>query len=279
MGWDYRFCARTPHQNRGCSERAVLMGWNYRILYARPIRTGAVGLPVMAEPPMFPPPPSGPPPPQTGPPYANPPPWTPPGQPWGYPTGPPPGPYGYARTEPLAIVSLVAALAAGFLCFIGPIVAIVFGHIARSRIKRSRENGSGMALAGLILGYVEVAIGVAAVVVLIAVAVNTNDDATGSAQRLARQIDIVANRTNSSPRDGDVVRRAIREAGFADDRVLVGSTGEYAVTATNAELAGEGWRLEVRRGFSGRACLYLPQSTTDVADITGGYCPSVNFSG
>jgi hypothetical protein len=176
-------------------------------------------------------------------------------------------------------VSLVAALAAGFLCFVGPIVAIVFGHIARSRIKRSGESGSGMALAGLIIGYIEVALGVAFVVVVIIVAVNTNGDATGSAQRLARQIEAEANRTGGSPRDGDVVRRAIREAGFSDDQVLVGSSGQYAVTATNDELAREGWRLEVHRGISGRACLYLPESSSGVADATEGGCPYFAFSG
>jgi len=233
----------------------------------------------MAEPPMFPPPPSGPPPSQPPPPYANPTPWTPPGQPWGHPAGPPTGPYGHTRTEPFAIVSLVAALALGFLCFVGPIVAIVFGHIARSRIKRSGESGSGMALAGLIIGYIEVALGVALAVVLIVVAVNSNDHATGSARRLAQQIEVVANRTGGSPRDGDVVRRAIREAGFSDDRVLVGSTGQYAVTATNDELAREGWRLEVRRGISGRACLYLPESSGGFADVTNGSCPFLAFSG
>src|SRR5882672_9033516 len=103
----------------------------------------------MTEPPSLPPPPSGPPPP-----YATPTPWQP-GPPWGYPAVQP-GPLAYTPTEPFAIVSLVAALAGWVLCFVGPIVAIVFGHIARSRIKRSGAKGSGLALAGLILGYLEI---------------------------------------------------------------------------------------------------------------------------
>jgi len=46
------------------------------------------------------------------------------------------------------IASLVASLVGVFVCFLGPIAGIVFGHIARSRIKRSGAKGSGLALAG-----------------------------------------------------------------------------------------------------------------------------------
>jgi hypothetical protein len=59
------------------------------------------------------------------------------------------------RTNTFAIVSLVT----GVLGM--SVLAIVFGHIARSQIRRTGENGNGLALAGLILGYV-------ALVVLIA---------------------------------------------------------------------------------------------------------------
>lgn len=44
----------------------------------------------------------------------------------------------------------VAALISSFL--VAPL-GIVFGHIARHQIKRTGESGSGMALAGLIIGY------------------------------------------------------------------------------------------------------------------------------
>src|SRR4029077_2403126 len=61
-------------------------------------------------------------------------------------------------TSGLAIVSLLC----GILFFIFPsaVAAIIFGHISRSDIRRSggRKTGAGMALAGLILGYVGVAI-------------------------------------------------------------------------------------------------------------------------
>ena len=76
---------------------------------------------------------------------------------------PPPGPvapygqplYVYApRTNSLAIASLVTGILSWVLCpFLGAILAVIFGHVARGQIKQSGEGGGGMAIAGLILGY------------------------------------------------------------------------------------------------------------------------------
>ncbi len=56
----------------------------------------------------------------------------------------------------------IASLILGFLSFIFPaaIVAIILGHISRSEIKKSegRLQGSGLALTGLIFGYLGVAV-------------------------------------------------------------------------------------------------------------------------
>lgn len=46
----------------------------------------------------------------------------------------------------LAIVSLVSA-------FFFSLVAVITGHIALSQIKRTGEQGRGLAIAGLVLGY------------------------------------------------------------------------------------------------------------------------------
>jgi hypothetical protein len=56
-------------------------------------------------------------------------------------------------TNALAIAALICG-AAQFLTGITFIPAIVLGHIARRQIRRTREQGDGMALAGLILGYI-----------------------------------------------------------------------------------------------------------------------------
>jgi hypothetical protein len=58
-------------------------------------------------------------------------------------------------TNALAVVSLIAGIASFiFVPFIGAIVAVITGHVARSQVRRTGEGGDGMALAGLTLGYV-----------------------------------------------------------------------------------------------------------------------------
>lgn len=63
----------------------------------------------------------------------------------------------YPRTSGTAIASLVfGVLSWVFLPFIGAVAAVIFGHVARSEIRRSPAGsveGDGMALAGLILGW------------------------------------------------------------------------------------------------------------------------------
>lgn len=57
-------------------------------------------------------------------------------------------------TNTMAIVSLITGILSWVvLPFIGAIVAIVTGHMARSQIKQSAEGGDILAIIGLILGY------------------------------------------------------------------------------------------------------------------------------
>jgi type II secretory pathway pseudopilin PulG len=58
----------------------------------------------------------------------------------------------------MAIASLISGIL--FLILPAAILAILFGHLSRSRIKRSAGHlkGQGMALAGLILGYFGIAL-------------------------------------------------------------------------------------------------------------------------
>jgi Domain of unknown function (DUF4190)/Domain of unknown function (DUF1707) len=60
------------------------------------------------------------------------------------------------RTNAMAIASLACGIGQIFLWFIAGVPAIVFGHVARRQIRESGEAGDGMALAGLILGYIGV---------------------------------------------------------------------------------------------------------------------------
>jgi Domain of unknown function (DUF4190) len=70
-----------------------------------------------------------------------------------------PPPYGYApeqrRTNGLAIASMILGIV--WLWWIGSILAVIFGHIALGQMKRRSESGRGMAIAGLVLGYIGIA--------------------------------------------------------------------------------------------------------------------------
>ena len=69
------------------------------------------------------------------------------------------------QTNTLAVISLVCGLLGLFTSFFIPLLmqlaAIVCGHIARGQIRRSdnTQTGAGVALAGLILGYVGIVLG------------------------------------------------------------------------------------------------------------------------
>ena len=62
------------------------------------------------------------------------------------------------RTNQLAIVSLACGIGQIFFWIAGAIPAIVCGHIARSQIRRNGEEGAGLAMAGLVLGYIGLAV-------------------------------------------------------------------------------------------------------------------------
>lgn len=115
-------------------------------------------------------------------PYGGPSPYgAPPAGPAPYGAAPGPGPaYGAApygspnpylqqpqqhRTNPLAIVAICCA-GGGFLLQwvlpffgLGMVAGVVCGHIALSQISRTGEQGRGLALTGVIIGYVGIGIG------------------------------------------------------------------------------------------------------------------------
>jgi len=70
---------------------------------------------------------------------------------------------GPAPTNGLAIASLACGIAQFAFGPLPTIPAIVLGHMARHQIKRTGEQGAGMALAGLLLGWAVVALGVLAI--------------------------------------------------------------------------------------------------------------------
>jgi hypothetical protein len=68
----------------------------------------------------------------------------------------------------LAVASLVLGIV--WVMWIGSILALVFGYVAKAQIDRSggRQTGRGIAVAGIVLGWVGVAFLLAMIVLMIA---------------------------------------------------------------------------------------------------------------
>ena len=79
-----------------------------------------------------------------------------------------------ARTNGLAVASLACGLAQFAFGPLATIPAIVLGHMARSQIRRTGEQGAGLALAGLVLGWGAVILGIVLIAVALAIAAGTH---------------------------------------------------------------------------------------------------------
>lgn len=88
---------------------------------------------------------------------------------------PPPGypPQGHRvpGTNGLAIASLVLGIL--WIYWIGSILALIFGYVAKGQIRRTGESGSGMATAGIVLGWIGIAVLVLGIVVVIVAAASS----------------------------------------------------------------------------------------------------------
>ncbi len=77
----------------------------------------------------------------------SPPQWAPPPQAGQY------GAYGQPRpTNGMAVASMVLGIV--WIFWIGSILALVFGYVAKSQIAERGEGGAGMATAGIVLGWI-----------------------------------------------------------------------------------------------------------------------------
>ncbi|OAN37349.1 DUF4190 domain-containing protein [Mycolicibacterium iranicum] len=100
----------------------------------------------------------------------------PPPPPGTYPGGYPPQPYGgYPPPVPvgpkngLGTASLVVAIISLFTLFGGVvlgIVAVVLGFLGRGRVKRGEATNGGVAMAGIVLGFLSIVVSIAAFVVV-----------------------------------------------------------------------------------------------------------------
>lgn len=83
---------------------------------------------------------------------------------------PPPYPTPGPQNSTSAVISLIAGILGWTVFFgIGAIIAVITGHIAKSEINKSmgQIGGGGMATAGLILGYSNIAFGLCIICVAV----------------------------------------------------------------------------------------------------------------
>jgi hypothetical protein len=76
------------------------------------------------------------------------------------------------RTNGLAVASLCCGIGQLFFWLLAAIPAVVLGHMARRRIRQTGEDGDGLAVAGLVLGWIGIVLTVlfvAGIVALVAV--------------------------------------------------------------------------------------------------------------
>jgi Domain of unknown function (DUF4190)/Domain of unknown function (DUF1707) len=70
-------------------------------------------------------------------------------------------------TNGLALGAMICGIAEIFTLGLAAIPAVILGHLARGQIRQTGERGDGMAVAGLVLGYLAIA-GWALVILLVA---------------------------------------------------------------------------------------------------------------
>ena len=65
--------------------------------------------------------------------------------------------------NPLAVISLICSMA-GLFCCVGSIAGILLGMTALEQIKRNRQEGYGLAVAGIVVGIAALAVNLVVVI-------------------------------------------------------------------------------------------------------------------
>ena len=140
------------------------------------------------------------------------------------------------RTDGKAIWSLVCGILSIGCFFVTAIPAIILGHMSRSSIRNSngRLKGRGMALVGLILGYISMALLMVALTIAIPSYRNSQKVANESAAvRNVRTITVAEeNFQSSNGRYGDL--QALISARLLDASFIEGPKAGYSFTIENS---------------------------------------------
>lgn len=166
------------------------------------------------------------------------------------PTAPPPAsiapvaPPPTQQTSPLAIASLICGCL--FFCGITGILAIIFGHISLSQIKKSggKLKGEGLAIAGLVIGYfsfIPIILMIAAIAIpnLLRARIAANESSAAAVIRTINTAEISYQTTN--PDKGYTCELSdLQSAGLIEAGLASGQKNGYRFELRNcqAELSG-----------------------------------------
>lgn len=141
----------------------------------------------------------------------------------------------------LAIISLVTA-------FVISLAAIITGHIALSQIKKTGEKGRGLALAGVILGYLGLIAGAITIVVMIIAGMSAGAAAIDAAES---QQGAIATQEASTDAEGEPVEEAPAATVPADGPV----SPEVCAAFAESETAIQSATTDEQRGLVGMELL------------------------
>lgn len=148
------------------------------------------------------------------------------------------------KTTPLAWVSLGFGIAGIVLFFVGPLlglIAIVTGHIARSKIKRQPLNlkGSGAALTGLITGYLSVILGSILIAAAVFIPIALQDAKNGIEANVKNDVKATVEQAKAS---GDYSKYSvIQNSADTEVEIFAGATGTFVVMGHSPDLDKDGF--------------------------------------
>jgi hypothetical protein len=98
------------------------------------------------------------------------------------------------QTDGFAITSMVLGIIAVITCYFGAfpgIIAVIFGHLSLSKMKRDPLlGGKGMAVAGLVTGYIGIAVSIVFGIMLLFAVNTTNEIGKGLSEVIEQQMEL-----------------------------------------------------------------------------------------
>lgn len=179
----------------------------------------------------------------------------------------------------------IASLICGVFFFVLPasIAAVVLGHLSLSEIKKSagRIQGQGLAIAGLVLGYMGLAVIPIAIIAAIAIPnllrarIAANEASAVSALRVITTAE-VSYQQEHRDKGFTCDLRELRSAGAIDGSVASGLKNGYVIKLENCSAGDEGAAVQkyqviarpLRRNRTGRRTFCSDESAVIRADLS-----------